>query len=99
MPKRKSLVELCQFPPIKSFVPSLPHDILLSYYIASAKIVCAVYQVALKNNGVQTVTIYQAECQLPRLYEVIQLLNCAFANVHDYIYNYSMLQSQCNVNR
>ena len=93
MPKKKSLVELCQFQPIKSFNPPLPHDILLSYYIASAKLVCAAYQVVSKVNGVQTVTIYQAECQLQQFVEVIQLLSSAFSIAHDYIANYTMLKS------
>ncbi|KAI1725329.1 rogdi leucine zipper containing protein domain-containing protein [Ditylenchus destructor] len=92
LPKRKSLVELCQFQPIKSFNPPLPHDILLSYYIASAKLVCAAYQVVPKSNGVQTVTIYQAECRLPQIVEVVHYLNTAFSIAHDFLANYCMLK-------
>jgi hypothetical protein len=49
-------MELCNFYPIKSFIPPLPHDILLSFYLSTAKLVCAAYQVAQKE-GVQTVTV------------------------------------------
>uniref|UniRef100_A0A915D3C2 Protein rogdi n=1 Tax=Ditylenchus dipsaci TaxID=166011 RepID=A0A915D3C2_9BILA len=92
LPKRKSLVELCQFQPIKSFNPPLPHDILLSYYIASAKLVCAAYQVISKVNGIQTVTIYTAECDLPHLVEVLKLLSTSFSVAHEFMINYCMLK-------
>lgn len=90
MPKKKSLIELCHFHPIKSFVPPLPHDILLSFYLSSAKLVCAAYQVAQKE-GSQTVTVYQAECQVPSLIELVQLLNTAFAVCHDFWANFALL--------
>ncbi|KAL3070158.1 hypothetical protein niasHS_016867 [Heterodera schachtii] len=111
LPKKKSLVELCNFHPIKSFVPPLPHDILLSFYISSAKIVCAAYQVASAQAGTapngarrgmpttvsattmaqqQTVTIFQAECLVPRLVEIVHLLGTAFAIVHDFTANFGL---------
>lgn len=90
MPKKKSLVELCNYYPIKSFIPPLPHDILLSFYLSSAKLVCAAYQVAQKD-GVQTVTVYQAEYPVPRLVELVQLLNVAFAVAHEFWANFALL--------
>uniref|UniRef100_A0A915N1A2 Uncharacterized protein n=2 Tax=Meloidogyne javanica TaxID=6303 RepID=A0A915N1A2_MELJA len=89
-PKKKSLTELCNFHPIKSFVPPLPHDILLSFYLSSAKLICAAYQVAQKE-GTQTVTVFQAECQMPKIVELIQQLNVAFAVVHDFLANFNLL--------
>lgn len=93
-PKRKSLLELCNFQPIKSFNPPLPSDILLSYYVSSTKIVCAAYQVISKANGVQNVNIYQAECKLPHLVEVLHLLNSSFSSIHELVSDLSMLKSQ-----
>uniref|UniRef100_A0A183BLY2 Mediator of RNA polymerase II transcription subunit 11 n=1 Tax=Globodera pallida TaxID=36090 RepID=A0A183BLY2_GLOPA len=104
MPKKKSLVELCNFHPIKSFVPPLPHDILLSFYLSSAKIVCAAYQVASANgrrigtggggggssSTQQTVTIFQAECLVPRLVDIVHLLNSAFAIAHNFTSNFCL---------
>uniref|UniRef100_A0A1I8B5S8 Protein rogdi n=1 Tax=Meloidogyne hapla TaxID=6305 RepID=A0A1I8B5S8_MELHA len=89
-PKKKSLMELCNFHPIKSFVPPLPHDILLSFYLSSAKLICAAYQVAQKE-GAQTVTVFQAECQMPKVVELIQQLNVAFAVTHDFLANFNLL--------
>ncbi|KAF7639516.1 hypothetical protein Mgra_00000844 [Meloidogyne graminicola] len=89
-PKKKSLMELCNFHPIKSFVPPLPHDILLSFYLSSAKLICAAYQVAQKE-GTQTVTVFQAECQMPKLIELIQQLNVAFGIAHDFLANFNLL--------
>ncbi|KAH7731673.1 leucine-zipper-containing transcription factor LZF [Aphelenchoides avenae] len=89
-PRRKSLLELCNFHPTKTFNPPLPSDVLLSYYVSSTKLVCACYHVTKAATGAQTVTIYQAECQLPYLVETIQLLDQTFASVHDLFSNYSI---------
>jgi hypothetical protein len=92
-PRRKSLLELCQFHPTKSFNPPLPNDVLLSYYIASTKLVCAVYHVNKAPNGGQTVTIYQAESPLPYLSETLLLLDNAFSLTHSFISNYAIVSS------
>lgn len=92
-PRRKSLLELCNFHPTKTFTPPLPNDVLLSYYVSSTKLVCACYHVTKAANGAQTVTIYQAESQLPYLVEVIHLLDTAFAITHDLLSNYSIFAS------
>uniref|UniRef100_A0AC34RJ18 Protein rogdi n=1 Tax=Panagrolaimus sp. JU765 TaxID=591449 RepID=A0AC34RJ18_9BILA len=93
MPRKKSLLELCQFQPTKSFNPPLPHDILLSYYISASKLVCAAYQVVtMKQNGAQSVTVYQAEAHLPHLVDVLQHLNTVFSRVQDLLTKFGVLK-------
>uniref|UniRef100_A0AC35GJY1 Protein rogdi n=1 Tax=Panagrolaimus sp. PS1159 TaxID=55785 RepID=A0AC35GJY1_9BILA len=93
MPRKKSLLELCQFQPTKSFNPPLPHDILLSYYISSTKLVCAAYQVVtMKQNGTQSVSVYQAEAHLPHLVDVLHHLNAIFSRVQDLTTKFNLLK-------
>jgi len=93
MPRKKSLLELCQFQPTKSFNPPLPHDILLSFYISSTKLVGAAYQVVtVKQNGTQSVTVYQAEVHLPHLVEVLHHLTTIFSRVQDLITKFNVLK-------
>lgn len=93
MPRKKSLLELCQFQPTKSFNPPLPHDILLSYYISATKLVCAAYQViTAKQNGTQSVTVYQAEVRLPYLIDILHHLNTIFSKVQDLLSKFTLLK-------
>uniref|UniRef100_A0AC34GVQ3 Protein rogdi n=1 Tax=Panagrolaimus sp. ES5 TaxID=591445 RepID=A0AC34GVQ3_9BILA len=93
MPRKKSLLELCQFQPTKSFNPPLPHDILLSYYISSTKLVCAAYQVVTnKTNGAQSVSVYQAEAHLSHLVDVLHHINAIFSRVQDLTTKFNLLK-------
>uniref|UniRef100_A0A914VPL1 Uncharacterized protein n=1 Tax=Plectus sambesii TaxID=2011161 RepID=A0A914VPL1_9BILA len=79
MPKKRSLLELQEFRPNKCFNPSLPSDLLLSYYVSSSKIVCAAYhlQATQPAPGRQAFSVYQGECHVPYLADVLQTLNSA----------------------
>uniref|UniRef100_A0A915BXP6 Uncharacterized protein n=2 Tax=Parascaris univalens TaxID=6257 RepID=A0A915BXP6_PARUN len=77
LPHKRTLVELCNFPPTRCFNPPLPPDLVFSYYIASTRIVCAAYLITSKPNGAQGLAITQAECQLPQLVELLSLLTRA----------------------
>uniref|UniRef100_A0A7E4W1E3 Protein rogdi homolog n=1 Tax=Panagrellus redivivus TaxID=6233 RepID=A0A7E4W1E3_PANRE len=98
MPRKKSLLELCQFQPTKCFNPPLAPDILLSYYISSTKIVCAAYQVVtLKQNGSQSVSVYQAEAQLPHLVDVLHSMNAVFSRAQDVINKFNALKLRSDI--
>ncbi|CAB3402809.1 unnamed protein product [Caenorhabditis bovis] len=77
LPRKRSLLELCYFPPTRKFVPPLPQDQLLSFYISSCRLVCASYQMVPKNVNPQGLSIHMAECQLPHLDEILRRLNLA----------------------
>ncbi|KAK0417200.1 hypothetical protein QR680_012875 [Steinernema hermaphroditum] len=79
VPRKRSLLEICHFPPTKCFNPPPPSDILFSYYLSSSKLVCAAYNIAQRpNGGGQNLTITQADCQLSHISEVLQKLEVAY---------------------
>jgi hypothetical protein len=79
MPKKRSLLELQLFRPNRCFNPPLPPDLLLSYYVSSSKLVCAAYhlQPVQSAAGRQAFSVYQGECQLPYLVDLLHTLNSA----------------------
>ncbi|CAI4224692.1 unnamed protein product [Auanema sp. JU1783] len=79
LPRKRSLLELCYFPPTRKFAPPLPQDQLLSFYISSCRLVCASYQIVPKQNANQGLSISLAECELPYLDDVIKQLNIAMS--------------------
>jgi len=80
LPKKKSIGELQENRTNKCFNPPLPSDLLLSFYISSAKLICAAYHMQQMNAataGRQVFHVYQGECIVPWLNEIITYLNCA----------------------
>ncbi|UMM25398.1 hypothetical protein L5515_005239 [Caenorhabditis briggsae] len=75
LPRKRSLLELCYFPPTRKFVPPLPQDQLISFYISCCRLVCASYQMVPKTVHPQGLSVFMAESQLPHLDEVIKHLN------------------------
>lgn len=75
LPRKRSLLELCYFPPTRKFVPPLPQDQLISFYISCCRLVCASYQMVPKTIHPQGLSVFMAESQLPHLDEVIKHLN------------------------
>ncbi|CAI5445014.1 unnamed protein product [Caenorhabditis angaria] len=75
LPRKRSLLELCYFPPTRKFVPQLPQDQLLSFYISSCRLVCASYQMVPKTVHPQGLSVFMAECRLPYLDEILRRLN------------------------
>ncbi|EGT56712.1 hypothetical protein CAEBREN_20956 [Caenorhabditis brenneri] len=75
LPRKRSLLELCYFPPTRKFVPPLPQDQLISFYISCCRLVCASYQMVPKTVHPQGLSVFMAEAQLPHLDEVIKHLN------------------------
>ncbi|VDN25993.1 unnamed protein product [Gongylonema pulchrum] len=51
VPRKRTLLELCNLPVTRCFSPSLPPDLVFSYYISTNRLVCAAYQVTPKPNG------------------------------------------------
>ncbi|VDM58609.1 unnamed protein product [Angiostrongylus costaricensis] len=94
LPRRKSLLELSQFPPTRRFNPALPQDQLLSFYISSCRLVCASYHMTPKQSALQglSMTITIAECHLPYLEEVLQQLDLAMTQFEKLIGNMEMCQ-------
>jgi len=46
----------------KCFLPALPADLLLSFYVSSAKLICAAYHMQIQpTTGRQTFTVYQVD--------------------------------------
>ncbi|CAD6188419.1 unnamed protein product [Caenorhabditis auriculariae] len=85
LPRKRSLLELCYFPPTRKFVPPLPQDNLLSFYISSCRLVCASYQIVPKTVNPQGLTVFMSECQLPFLDEVLESLNLAMLSLQKLI--------------
>ncbi|KAK6051802.1 rogdi-like family protein [Cooperia oncophora] len=81
LPRKKSLLELYNFPPTRRFNPPLPQDQLLSFYISSCKLVCASYQMVSKQTSPQGLSITVSECQLAYLEEVLQQLDLVLAHL------------------
>lgn len=75
LPRKRSLLELCYFPPTRKFVPPLPQDQLISFYISCCRLVCASYQMVPKTVHPQGLSVFMAESQLPHLDDVIKHLN------------------------
>ncbi|PAV85881.1 hypothetical protein WR25_09132 [Diploscapter pachys] len=73
LPRKRTLLELCNFPPTRRFVPPLPQDLLLSFYISSCRLVCASYQIPPKAVNAQGLVITMAECQLTHLDERLKM--------------------------
>ncbi|KJH52473.1 hypothetical protein DICVIV_01319 [Dictyocaulus viviparus] len=96
LPRKKSLLELSQFPPTRRFNPPLPQDQLLSFYISSCKLVCASYHMVPKQSAPQgmSMSISLAECHLPYLDDVLQQLNSAATEIELLIGNMEMCQSR-----
>ncbi|VDO78691.1 unnamed protein product [Haemonchus placei] len=81
LPRKKSLLELYNFPPTRRFNPPLPQDQLMSFYISSCKLVCASYHMVSKQTAPQGLSITVSECQLAYLEEVLQQLDNALAHL------------------
>ncbi|MFH4980789.1 hypothetical protein AB6A40_007498 [Gnathostoma spinigerum] len=81
IPRKRSLLELCNFQPTRCFNPSLPSDLVFSYYISSSRLICAAYHMTGKANGNQGLVVTQAECTLPSLVEILVLLQQALNTV------------------
>ncbi|CCD72343.1 Protein rogdi homolog [Caenorhabditis elegans] len=79
LPRKRSLLELCYFPPTRKFVPPLPQDQLISFYISCCRLVCASYQMVPKTVHPQGLSVFMAESQLPHLDDVIKHLNTVMA--------------------
>uniref|UniRef100_A0A1I7THI9 Protein rogdi n=1 Tax=Caenorhabditis tropicalis TaxID=1561998 RepID=A0A1I7THI9_9PELO len=75
LPRKRSLLELCYFPPTRKFNPPLPQDQLISFYISCCRLVCASYQMVPKTVHPQGLSVFMAESQLPHLDDVIKHLN------------------------
>uniref|UniRef100_A0A8R1HRE2 Protein rogdi homolog n=1 Tax=Caenorhabditis japonica TaxID=281687 RepID=A0A8R1HRE2_CAEJA len=89
LPKKRSLLELCYFPPTRKFVPPLPQDQLVSFYISSCRLVCASYQMVPKTVNPQGLSVFMAECQLPYLDEIIKHLNIVMHEIQRLINYFS----------
>uniref|UniRef100_A0A183GGM4 Coiled-coil domain containing 52 n=1 Tax=Heligmosomoides polygyrus TaxID=6339 RepID=A0A183GGM4_HELPZ len=85
LPRKKSLLELYNFPPTRRFNPPLPQDQLLSFYISSCRLICACYHMVPKQAAPQGLSISVAECQLSYLDEVLQQLNTAMIQLEKLI--------------
>ncbi|KAK5975306.1 Protein rogdi [Trichostrongylus colubriformis] len=85
LPRKKSLLELYNFPPTRRFNPPLPQDQLLSFYISSCKLVCASYHMVPKQTAPQGLSITVSECQLAYLEEVLHQLDSAMAHLQKLI--------------
>jgi len=78
LPKKKSITELQENRINKCFTPPLPQDLLLSFYVASYKLICAAYHMQQPTvPGRHTFHVYQGECVIPWLNETLLCLNCA----------------------
>lgn len=78
LPKKKSITELQENRINKCFIPALPADLLLSFYISSAKLICAAYHMQSQTaTGRQTFIVYQGECVVNWLHEIITYINCS----------------------
>uniref|UniRef100_A0A0N5A9U0 DHC_N1 domain-containing protein n=1 Tax=Syphacia muris TaxID=451379 RepID=A0A0N5A9U0_9BILA len=93
LPRKRTLLELCNFPPTKCFKPPLPPDLVFSYYVASTKVICAAYQVTSKQNDV-TKTL--ASCELPLLVKFLSLLEQAIEVVRELRCNFSAFDAHIN---
>ncbi|KAK6017770.1 hypothetical protein OSTOST_16703, partial [Ostertagia ostertagi] len=94
LPRKKSLLELYNFPPTRRFNPPLPQDQLLSFYISSCKLVCASYHMVSKQTTPQGLSITVAECQLAFLEEVLQQLDAAMAHLQKLIENLEICKTR-----
>ncbi|VDL73209.1 unnamed protein product [Nippostrongylus brasiliensis] len=94
LPRKKSLLDLYNFPPTRRFNPALPQDQLLSFYISSCRLVCAVYHMVPKQTAPQGLSITVAECQLAYLEEVLQQLNMAMSHLERLIGCLEICRSQ-----
>ncbi|VDN07333.1 unnamed protein product [Thelazia callipaeda] len=94
MPKKRTLLELCNSPITRCFNPPLPPDLVFSHYISSNRIVCAAYQVTSKANGVQGLTVTLADCFLPQLEDVLLLTDRALNIGQKFSHHMCMLRER-----
>uniref|UniRef100_A0A915KBG2 Uncharacterized protein n=1 Tax=Romanomermis culicivorax TaxID=13658 RepID=A0A915KBG2_ROMCU len=77
LPKKKSISELQENRINKCFNPALPPDLLLSFYISSAKLICAAYHVQNLGAAGRSFNVYQGECVVTWLHEIMTYVNSA----------------------
>jgi len=78
LPKKKSLTELQESRTSKCFAPPLPQELLLSFYVASYKLICAAYHMQQPTlPGRHTFHVFQGECVIPWLNETLLCVNSA----------------------
>lgn len=93
LPRKRTLLELCNFPPTKCFKPPLPPDVVFSYYVASTRLICAAYQVTSKQNDLSRTL---ADCELPLLVNFLELLDQAIEVVRGLRLNLSIFDAHIN---
>ncbi|VDN55178.1 unnamed protein product [Dracunculus medinensis] len=93
LPRKRTLLELCNFPPNRCFIPPLPPDLVFSYYIGSTRLICAAYYTSFKANGMQNLSVIQSECQLPYLVDLLFSLNKALNTAQQFRYHLKLLNS------
>lgn len=94
LPRKRTLLELCSFPPTRCFKPPLPSDLVFSYYVASTRIVCAAYHITAKqSDGRDGLTATLADCELPLLVNFLSLLNQAVEVIRELRQNLSLFDS------
>ncbi|CAJ0581185.1 unnamed protein product, partial [Mesorhabditis spiculigera] len=87
IPKKRSLLELYHFAPTKKFQPPLSQDVLLSFYVSGAKIVCASYQMLAKSAApTQSLAVSVAECPLDGFDHALYLLSASINNLQQLVH-------------
>lgn len=77
-PRKRTLSDLQNSLNNKSLTPLPPKDIVISFYIQSHKLICAVYHIFEKDShGNPRYDVYQAESSIPWLSEVLVLFTVA----------------------
>ena len=73
VPKKRTIEELQASRNMKVFIPSVPSDIAISFYIQSHKLVCALYHINKDSHNNWKYDVMQADVSIPWLSEALVL--------------------------
>lgn len=73
VPKKRTIEELQASRNMKVFVPSVPSDIAISFYVQSHKLVCALYHINKDSHNNWKYDVMQADESIPWLSEALVL--------------------------
>lgn len=100
-PCRKTLEELLKNPNMRVVKPSLPSDLVISFYIHAEKLILNVYHLLVNHNQkIDIQSKYQLECIVPWLNDVLILFAAALRHCQqlaDKMYTFNQLQQELDL--
>lgn len=93
-PQRKSIEELIRNQNMQSFVPPVPNDVALSFYIHSSKLILTVYHLHALSQQVEIVSRHQVDCTIQWLNEAVILYTLAIQQCQQLLDKLKVLDQQ-----